>query len=114
MFVLMEALGRWKFSYSTRDEKSRTGPMLRVLMAALHFHRVTDQSMGAALTARDPTPDAIVTRIIKPARSAAFREEAERLFLALTADGVAASPSTFRHLVATVTSRRRRRRRRTD
>lgn len=106
VFVLMEALGRDKFSYSTRDEARRGGPMLRALMAALQFHHVADHRAGQ--TQRGPTPDAVVTRIIKTSRSAEFRQEAERLALRLSAVGVAEAPGTFRHLVAQVMKQRRR------
>jgi hypothetical protein len=107
MFVLMEALGRPKFSYSTQDEVTRGGPMLRALMAALQLRRAEEQSIGAARTAQDPTADAVVTRIIKIARSEEFRQEAERLSLSLTADGVAETPSAFRYLAAEVMKQRR-------
>jgi hypothetical protein len=111
MFVLTEALGRPKFSYSTQGGEARTGPMLRALVAALRVLRIADQSLGAAPLARDPTPDTLVTRVIKIVGSDAFSVAAEAWDLALTADAVAASPSTFRLLVATVGSQRRRRRR---
>jgi hypothetical protein len=105
MFVLLEATGRPKFSYSTQNEVRRGGPMLRVLMAALQFCRV----IGARPAPHDPTADAVVTRIIKTARSAEFRQEAEHFSLSLTADGVADAPSTFRYLVARVMKQRRHR-----
>jgi hypothetical protein len=120
MFVLTEAFGRSKFSYSTKDEK-RGGPMLRALMAALAFQRAAEQRMQVALdclgpigtadTPRLPAPEAVVTRVVKVVSSAEFRKEAARQLLALTAEAVAASPATFRHLIAIVTSRQRRSRR---
>jgi hypothetical protein len=109
MFVLLEALGRPRFSYSTQDEVKRGGPMLRALMAALQLRRAEERSIGAVRTRRDPTADAVVTRIIKTARSDAFRQGAEHLALSLTAHGVAETPSTFRYLAAKAMKQHRRR-----
>jgi integrase len=102
LFVIAEATGRSvsDFTYTTNDEGRRPGSLLRALMAALCLHLAKP---------RAPSVNAVVTRIIRPARSTVFLAEAQRFQLTLAATGVAAAPDMFRFLLRDAMRQDRRR-----